>query len=381
MCNEIRLFWNEPSVTPPPHGRLRRWAPTIAVAMLGVLEIGYRADLHLRPLALVLALGLAVALGFRHRQPFVASVSATWALSGTKLALAWRGQPWTEPHASVVALVLIYALFRWAAGWQAVVGLGLILVGHISSVLARGPGLVDAVGGVTLAVFPAALAASVRFRHNAHQREIEQVQWRQREQLARELHDTVAHHISAIVIQAQAGRAVASKRPEAAYTALDVIEQAAARALDEMRDLVRTLRHDEPAALAPQPRIVDIERLAQSTGDGLAVQVQLSGDLHGLSSAVETTVYRITQEAITNAVRHARKATQVIVEVQGDADNVRLTVSDNGASPKAGTPFPTGYGLRGMRERAALLGGHCHVGPNEHGFVIRATLPRKAAQR
>src|ERR687888_2378315 len=109
---------------------------------------------------------------------------------------------------------------------------------------------------------PAALGASIRYRASSRLREADQVRLREREQLARELHDTVAHHVSAIAVRAQAGRTVAASRPDAAVDALAVIEEAASRTLADLRALVGTLRDGEDADLAPQRGVADIARLA-----------------------------------------------------------------------------------------------------------------------
>ena len=149
--------------------------------------------------------------------------------------------------------------------------------------------------------------------------------------LARELHDTVAHHVSAIAIRAQAGRVVARSDPAAALDALVVIEEEASRTLAEMRDLVGALRRGTEADLAPQRGVADIERLTDSSGPLPHVAVELSGDLEGLRPSLDATLYRLAQESITNAVRHARHATRIQVTVRGEPACVRLTVGDDGA--------------------------------------------------
>jgi signal transduction histidine kinase len=112
-------------------------------------------------------------------------------------------------------------------------------------------------------------------------------------------------------------------------------------------------------------------------GEGPRVDVELSGDLEGLRPMVGAAVYRIAQESITNAVRHARRATRIDVRVTGEQDWVRLTVLDDGES---GAASPPGYGLAGMSERAALLGGTLEAGPSaERGWLVTATLPRNGA--
>jgi signal transduction histidine kinase len=242
-------------------------------------------------------------------------------------------------------------------------------------------GVGDAVGGSMFLLFPATLGAAVRSRATSRSRELDQVRLREREQLARELHDTVAHHVSAIAIRAQAGRVVAASHPEAALDALAVIEEEASHTLAEMRIMVGGLRDDGTLALAPQLGVADLERLARSVGDRPRVALELSGDLDNLASPVGAAIYRIAQESITNAVRHARHATRIDVRVIGDHDCVRLTVSDDGDAGL--TPRnPLGYGLVGMTERATLLGGFLTAGPDpDRGWKVEATLPRVGVVR
>jgi signal transduction histidine kinase len=209
--------------------------------------------------------------------------------------------------------------------------------------------------------------------------EVEQAKASERERLARDLHDTVAHHVSAIAIRAQAGLAVAPMKHEAAADALRVIAAEASRCLAEMRSIVRFLRESESADLAPTPRIADLERLADERAEEPVVAVDIYGDVDGLSPTVSAAVFRLAQESITNARRHARNATRIEVEVVADEASVRLRVCDDG---DPSTPRPSavaeGFGLAGMSERTALLGGTCRAGPNpEGGWTVTAELPRR----
>jgi signal transduction histidine kinase len=176
---------------------------------------------------------------------------------------------------------------------------------------------------------------------------------------------------------------VAATRPEAALEALAVIEEEASRTLAEMRTMVTALRQGDEPELAPQRGAADIARLADATPGqpGPRVDVELAGDLTALWPPVDAALYRLAQESITNALRHARHATRVVVRAEGDADEVRLTVSDDGdtgfGAGGSGTP---GFGLVGMTERAHLLGGTLEAGPRPDGggWTVRAVLPRSA---
>jgi len=156
----------------------------------------------------------------------------------------------------------------------------------------------------------------------------------------------------------------------------EVIEEAASRTLDEMRTMVVVLRAGEEADRSPSPGVGDIARLARRTGDRPRVDVELSGDLVDLSPTVGVAVYRLAQESITSAVRHARHATRIDVRVAGDADCVRLTVRDDGEAA-SDARSGAGYGLAGMTERATLLGGSLEAGPGlDRGWTVTAVLPR-----
>jgi signal transduction histidine kinase len=130
------------------------------------------------------------------------------------------------------------------------------------------------------------------------------------------------------------------------------------------------------AALAPQQGVADLESLVGSVGEGPRVRVELSGDLADLGAPVGAAIYRIAQESITNAARHARHATRIDVRVVGDKEWIRVTVDDDGDAGSAGRN-PAGYGLIGMTERATLLGGTFVAGPAaERGWSVEAVLPR-----
>lgn len=224
-----------------------------------------------------------------------------------------------------------------------------------------------------------ALAAAFRYRARARLRELDQAKLIERERLARErlardLHDTVAHHVSAMAIRAQAGLAMMPSRPDAAAEALQLIEAEAARALDEMLAMVRVLRRDERADLAPNPRIADLAKLASRARP--SVDVAVSGDLDDLLPSIGSAVYRLAQESVTNARRHARHVTRIEVRVTADDTSVRLRVSDDGDPGLVRPAASPGYGLVGMIERADLLGGTCAAGPGPgRGWTVTAVLP------
>ena len=184
---------------------------------------------------------------------------------------------------------------------------------------------------------------------------------------------------SAIAVRAQAGRYVAASDPERAIDSLRVIEEEASRALSEMRVMVGALRDGEGAELKPQRGVSDLLELAREATSPV-VTVQLIGTSDDLSSAVGAAVYRMAQESVTNALKHARNATRVDVRVQEGASDICLTVVDDG-EPSSAPAERQGYGLLGMRERAALLGGTFEAGPQRPGgWQVTAQLPRTGGQ-
>ncbi|MEL6431634.1 MAG: ATP-binding protein, partial [Planctomycetota bacterium] len=142
------------------------------------------------------------------------------------------------------------------------------------------------------------------------------------------------------------------------------------------REMVRVLREDDAAALAPAPRGEDLAELAAGLGGAPEVALSLDGDTERLSPAISGAVYRLAQESVTNARRHARGASRVSVSVSVDDDGVRLRVEDDGEPTGRGAAPRAGFGLTGMAERAALLGGTLTAGPGpERGWTVAATLP------
>jgi signal transduction histidine kinase len=346
----------------------RDWTLAGACAAAAVLEGLVRPDLPGGPVAVALAVGLTPALLIRRSRPLLA---VTVAFGATLLAPAFTHGVPPEEYSLVYLLFLLYALSRWGSGRQAALGLAVIAG---KQALSFGLGQVnagDTVGGTVLTVAVLALGAAARYRVGARARELDQVRLRERERLARDLHDTVAHHVSAMAIRAQAGLAVAGIRPEAATDALRLIESEAKEALTELRTVVRALRTDEPDA----PRLADLSGLAQ--GAGPRVEIEVGAGLGAVAPPVGAALYRIAQEAVTNARRHARGATRITVRVQGEGEQVRLRVEDDGSppGPSRSGAIP-GYGVSGMRERAELLGGTCTAGPGpERGWRVEAVLP------
>jgi signal transduction histidine kinase len=197
----------------------------------------------------------------------------------------------------------------------------------------------------------------------------------ERVRIARELHDVVAHAISVIVLQARGGRRSLATDPRETREALDMIEATGSQALAEMRRLLGMLRRDdEEIALAPQPSLRYLDALAAQVREaGLPVYVSIEGEPNRLSPGVDLSAYRIVQEALTNALKHAGPATARVVVRYGEHD-LELEIADTGVGAAASDG--DGHGLAGMRERVSLYGGKIDAGPrDEGGFSVRARLP------
>lgn len=376
----LRSLWAEPRPTNAPDRGPRDWALVAALASWSLVEAVLRQDLAPRPLLLLDSLALLGPLLWRRTHPLVAVAVSFGTLTIVDIVRIFTGSQGGLLNSTSAALILAYALFRWGSGREAASGLGVILLWLPITSVADLMSLWATVAGYAFFLFAAALGAAIRYRTKFRIRDIDQAKAREREQLARELHDTVAHHVSGIAIQAQAGRAIAASHPERAIEVLAIIEDAATRTLTELRAIVGVLRATQDTEFAPQPGVAEVEQLATDGQARPCVEVTLAGEFDDLSPAVGAAIYRLAQESITNARRHARHATQVTVAVTGDADQVRLTIDDDGSA--AGGRAPAGYGLVGMRERASLLGGTFHAGPAaERGWRVEAVLPRTGTPR
>ena len=197
----------------------------------------------------------------------------------------------------------------------------------------------------------------------------------ERARIARELHDVVAHAISVIVLQARGGRRLLDTEPEETRGALDTIEHTGEQALVEMRRLVGLLREGEDElALAPQPTLSQLDHLAdQVRAAGLPVEISIEGQPIELPPGVDLSAYRIVQEALTNALKHAGPAS-ARVRLHYAADGLEVDISDDGRG--TGNGDAGGYGLAGIRERVSVVGGELEAGRQTNGgFAVRARLP------
>ena len=197
----------------------------------------------------------------------------------------------------------------------------------------------------------------------------------ERARIARELHDVVGHSVSVMTVQASAVRRLLRPEQEREREALLIVERTGREALAEMRRMVGVLRRpEEGPALAPQPSLEHVERLVEQAREaGLSVELRVEGDPQPLPAGVDLTAYRLVQEGLTNALKHAQAERAQVVVRYGDGD-LEVTVSDDGRG--AGSSDGGGHGLVGMRERVAVYGGELEAGPREEGgYRLRAKLP------
>jgi signal transduction histidine kinase len=326
---------------------------------------------------------LDLPLAWRRRAPLFA-----WCLvlAGVNLQALWTGNSAEGLEVILPIAVGIYSVAAYSGRRGAFAGLALLAVGYtVFSLEDRGVKRSDS-GSMWSAAFFGVAAVAIWFagvwirsrrdatvlaeraadlEHEAHVAVTEE-----RARMARELHDIVSHNLSVVVLQAAGARAAG-----ASAGTLEKIERSGREALVEMRRLLGVLREDSTdASLTPQPGIADIHVLAASVrAAGVPVELEVDGDYGTLPPAVELSAYRIVQEALTNVLKHAKRA-HAEVRVRRDGDVLTVEVLDDGAGTSAaGTG---GHGLVGMRERVALFGGELHAGPrSEGGFAVHATLP------
>ena len=222
-----------------------------------------------------------------------------------------------------------------------------------------------------------ALAAEARAEQleRARAAESEAAVAAERTRIARELHDVVAHHVSMMVVQAEAGPVVVHADPDRAAATFDAISAAGKSALAEMRRLLGVLREDDTAPLAPQPGIAALPALVRGVREaGLDVRLELAATAAELPPSADLAAYRLVQEALTNCVRHAG-AGRVVVSVRADRDRLTVRVDDDGVGGSV-RPREGGHGLLAMRERVQLAGGRLEAGARAGGgWTVAAELP------
>ena len=357
--------------------------PLILALVLGLVSIAevtiYTEQIGLAVIANLLAT-LPLAL-VRTRLSWAAGVIVFGVL------LAITDNTGTLTVSAVVALVTVLYLFAGAyrRRWSALIAAP-FLVNVIAPFSGEDPGLANVLL-LMLVVAAEALGDSRRQRGQAMAERDEtrramedslhdRAAMGERARIARDLHDVVAHHVSAIAVQAETARLTIEGMPDEGKAQLEAIGGTARDALAEMRRLLGVLRADangEPER-APQPGLALLDELVETArAAGSEVQLTVAGEEAPLPPGVDLCAYRILQEALTNARRHAPGA-GVEVGLEYGADTLRLRVRDHGPGP--GDADPDGHGLLGMRERVLMVGGTLSIGPApDGGFAVEAELP------
>jgi signal transduction histidine kinase len=330
-----------------------------------------------KPLAAPLFVLIPALVAFRRRAPVVVGavillaqqvIFVTGNSTSVALAIAW--------------MCGMYGIAVWTDTRHFLIGLGVLAGGNLAGYVAGGGG--DAQNTFLFTVIPGVAMFLLRrtIRDRDLRAQLLELQARdavaeERARIARELHDLVAHNVSVMVVQAGAERHALPPEQESTREALTSIEQSGRQALAEARRLLGVLRQGEPGDdLQPQPGVARLgELVEQVRRAGLPVELEVEGDAAPLPPGIDLCAYRIVQEGLTNALKHAGPA-HARVTLHYGRGALDVEVCDDGA----GTAHPNGegggHGLIGMRERVGLYGGQIEAGPRPGGgFAVRAHLP------
>lgn len=356
----------------------------LALVLLVLSEVaiwwgrGGVAKEHTVGVAVIAAL-VTSAVAVRRRYPFTVGVGAV-ALSSFEISF-W-GDPQLIPT-SIAFFLLLYALTVWTPPRTFAIGVGVLIAAYLASAAGPKGNLSNSTFFTIVTLVVMLLVRRVlgdrerRAQLAERERDLaaKEAVVGERARIARELHDAIAHNVSMMVVQAGAERRVLDGEQRSTGEVLQTIEEIGRGALTEMRRLVGMLREDGEDQLSPQPDLGDLPRLAAQVREaGLPVELTIEGNRRPLPVGIELSAYRIVQEALTNALKHAGDATALVRVHYGD-DTLELEIVDDG--PGAAAPVSSGgHGLAGMRERVALYGGRIDTGHKASGgFRVRVLLP------
>ncbi|MGW8553088.1 sensor histidine kinase [Streptomyces tubercidicus] len=357
--------------------------PTVLVLLLAGLETLAMAHQPARSYAVMGATALAVCLctlpGTRIPLAVRAAAAALISLTGSALLIAGPRPPQVWGLGEGLALLLLLAaVVRRAPGrTAAVLGPLLGLACVLTPLRDLRPGVFTVVQAV-LTVVVAAYSLTLRRQDAQRLRDLAAVRAAERLELARELHDLVAHHVTGIVVQARAARYTGLEGPPAG-AAFERIETAGSEALGAMRRLVRVLREDG-ARTHPPAGLAEVRAMTDAfarTGPPVVLALE-TGAAHALPAEVGAAVHRIVREALTNVRKHAADATAVRIGLRTVPRGVELRVANDGGAPARLSEQARGggFGLAGLNERAEAMGGRLTAGPApEGGWELTAVLP------
>ncbi|QNP68567.1 sensor histidine kinase [Streptomyces roseirectus] len=339
--------------------------------------------------ALAVGTGLAAVLWPAGRRPpwltpqARTAVPALLSLLCTATAVArHRDVPFGPGEVALLLCLLFNAVRHVPARWAAVcavldAGALLATPARYVSTPAGDEGTVYVAVGLLLAVSVAGFAGYLRSLDFRRAVAVAETRRQERVAIAADLHDFVAHHVTGILVQTQMARMMTAGSREGLDPVLGGIQDAATEALASMRRTLGVLRESEPAAHRPVGDLAGIGELARGFA-GTPVTLRRDDGVHDeLPHEVQAAAYRVVQEALTNARRHAGDATEITVTLRLAGPCLEVTVSDDG---RGGAPLPDearggGFGLVGLRERVTALGGELEAGPGEKGWRVRALLP------
>ncbi|MFT5531317.1 MAG: signal transduction histidine kinase [Candidatus Poriferisodalaceae bacterium] len=325
-----------------------RWTAA-AVIVLAVLVVAEVALTRTRLPFLVGFAGLitVATIMIRRSHALLALGVAVAARAGTVLVPAIEGDERTVGTGAqfIATIVIGYSAARWIHRRYAILAISVIILTIALSWSLAGDHIGEAIGGLFGWTILAGVGIAMRVRADRAARNLDQVRLAERHDLARELHDVVAHHVSAIAVQADVAKALQATNPEATTAAIESIRSTATEALTEMRRMVGVLRDGqtaEPAALTESLR-----QLVATSPNEPHPTLSIDGDLSTVPSTIAAAVQRIVQESLTNARKYSRHASQVNVVLKRDALGVAISVANNGDTAVSGE-CTAGYGLVGM---------------------------------
>jgi len=359
---------------------------SLAVALAAAVAVTMTGGLVLRRINPVMMVAMVTAGGFAHLATFAA---ASLLMLTVPLAI-YAAARWGTVRVGGIAVTLGWAgsLFAVAVWLWPVRRTDLPTYG-VPAALCCAVVLISYLFGRMMRTRAAAAQAADKAAVQAYQAEMERrnqletlSQARVRAEIARELHDVVAHSLSVMVVQAEGGQATAVRNPQVAAEALGTIARVGREAMNEMRHIVGVLREDGPAqpstqpeALRPHPTLSEIPEMVAQAGPRVTLTV--TGDPPTATPTIHVVAYRIVQESLTNFLKHAGSKATAHVRIDYLTDCIMIAVDDDGAPtpslPQSDTP---GHGIQGMRERVLSVGGTLLAGRTPTGgFMVQAWLP------
>jgi signal transduction histidine kinase len=386
----------------------------VAIAVVYFIACIAAVDRYDQRVEVITVAALAVALGLRRISPRV-SLTVAWAAALWQMYFAHIGA--IVPDLAILAI--LYANARWADRVTRWIGFASIFIGAVlggiylewgnerptigvslgtASIAEAAFTLVKLVFDLGLLIgllgLPwtagtlvrtrlaarASRAAEREAQNDAEAAERDVIVEQERNRIARDMHDVVAHSLAVVIAQADGARYARESDPDAVDGALSAISSTAREALADVRLLLGQLRH--PQTEGPQPALADLGRLLdQLRASGLVVAFTTKGEPLQLGTGQQLAVYRIVQEALTNALRHGETHREVTVRFEWLADELEMTITSAMTATPPTADLRLGHGLAGMKERAALVGGGLKTTVDDHTFVVTATIPAAATVR